>query len=205
MRKYWILIIVFSFVFIWSGINSFNFWYWLGEIAPNIIGAVILILTFNKFRFTYFTYIIILVAFCLVFIGAHYTFPRVPFIFENTEILGTTRNNFDKLGHLFQGIVPTLIAREVLIFSKILKSNWVNFISLCICMTTTASYEIIESITCIIAGTQLDNFLGTQGYIWDSQTDMLAALLGGLMVITAFKPLHDRIIKKEIQLLDQKG
>jgi putative membrane protein len=197
--QYLILLFLFFAGLVWSAVNPHNQWHWIGEVAPNIIGLIILILTFSKFRFTIFTYTAILIACWFLFIGAHYTFSRVPYIREIGNLFGFERNNFDKLGHFIQGVVPVFIARELFIRKKLVKHNWINFLAFCVCLSTTTVYEIVEFITCSIAGKELENFTGMQGYSWDSQTDMLAALIGGLFTIFFLKGLHNRAISKEIQ------
>jgi putative membrane protein len=194
---YLILLSLFFAGLIWSGIHPYNAWPWFGEVVPNLVGITILIITFPKFRFTIFTYTIILIAFWFLFVGAHYTFSRVPYIKEIGSLFGFERNNFDKLGHFIQGVVPVLIARELFTRKKLVQQNWIEFLAFCICLSTTAVYEIVEFLTCIIAGKQLENFTGAQGYIWDSQTDMLAAVIGGLFTIFFLKKAHNRAIKRE--------
>ena len=182
----------------WSGINPRNYGHWLGEVSPALAGLAILIFTFNKFRFTFFTYSFILLSCYFLFIGAHYTFSRVPLFDWIKEYFGSSRNNFDKLGHVLQGIVPVIISRELFIRKKYVKGeNLISFISFCICMATAAVYELIEYIAFLIAGNNASAFLGTQGDIWDSQTDMLAAAIGGLLTLLFLQKMHNKMIEKE--------
>jgi putative membrane protein len=198
MKKYYFLLLLFFMSFVWSGINPRNYGHWIGEIAAPVVGLIILIATFNKFRYTIITYSVILISCCLMFIGAHYTFSRVPLFDLIRDYFGQNRNNFDKFGHFFQGIIPVLITRELFLRKKIVTDyKWISFISFCICMATTSVYELIEYIVCSIAGGNPETFLGTQGDIWDSQTDMLAAALGGLFMLLLLRKVHDRIIEKE--------
>lgn len=198
MKKYYLLIFIFVLVMVWSGIHPRRYDHWVGEAAAPILGFIILAATFNKFRFTYFTYLIILFSCILMFIGAHYTFSRVPGFDWLSLITGQERNNFDKFGHVFQGVVPVLIVRELFFIKQIItKQGWLNFIALNVCLATAAIYEIIEYIACDISGKDPSNFLGTQGYHWDSQTDMLAALIGGLLVVGFLSKAHFKLMKKE--------
>jgi putative membrane protein len=198
MKKYYFLILIFFLGLIWSAVNPRRYDHWIGESSAPIIGAIILVLSFKQFRFTYFTYSVILFSCLLMFVGAHYTFSRVPLFDWIKEVLGQNRNNFDKFGHFFQGVVPILVARELFIRKKIVKGrNWISFLSFCICMATTSVYEIIEYLACSISGKNPASFLGTQGNAWDSQSDMLAAALGGLFAIFFVLKLHDRLIEKE--------
>jgi putative membrane protein len=196
--KYYLLLLLFFIGLFWSGINPRRYDHWIGESLPPVVGLIILVLTFKKFRFTMVTYSVILLSCWFMFVGAHYTFSRVPIFDWIKEILGTERNDFDKFGHVFQGIIPILLTRELFIRKKIIAgSGWISFISFCICMATTSVYEIIEYMVCSIAGKNPTTFLGTQGDIWDSQSDMLAAAIGGLFMLLFLRKLHDRIIEKE--------
>jgi putative membrane protein len=198
MKKYYFLLSIFFLGLIWSGINPRNYGHWIGEAAAPIVGLIILISTFKKFRYTLLTYSFILLSCWLMFIGAHYTFSRVPLFDWIRDYFGQDRNNFDKLGHFFQGIIPILITRELFIRRLIIRDyKWISFISFCICMATTSVYELIEFIACQLAGKSPNTFLGTQGYVWDSQSDMFYAAIGGLIMLLFFRKSHDRIIEKE--------
>jgi putative membrane protein len=198
MKKYYLFITLFLFGLIWSGINPENYLAWVGEIIPTIIGLIVLGVTFKKFRYTTFTYSVILFACYLMFIGSHYTFAKVPLFDWIRDTFGQNRNNYDKLGHFVQGIVPVLLARELFIRSKIMKDyKWISFISFCVCLATTSTYEIVEFLACSLSGNNPDLFLGTQGYIWDSQSDMLFAALGGIIMLLFLRKFHDRIIERE--------
>lgn len=197
MRKYLILLLFFTSGLILSGINPRNTFHWIGETLPAIIGAVILVRTHKKFCFSMFTYIFILFSCYLLFLGAHYTFSRVPYFEWPGSMFGYHRNNFDKFGHFFQGVIPVLISRELFIRKGIVQGkSFVSFLSVCVAMTTAAVYELIEYIACSIADKNPTTFLGTQGYIWDSQSDMLFALIGALFTIWILKYPHDRSIAK---------
>lgn len=198
MKKYYFLLFLFFLGLLISGISPRNYTHWAGEIAAPVIGMIILVTTFKRFRYSTITYIAILVSCYLMFIGAHYTFSRVPLFNWIRDYFGLSRNYYDKLGHFFQGIIPVIMARELFIRKRLVKGDkLISFIAFCICMATTSVYEIIEYIVCAGAGGNPATFLGTQGDIWDSQSDMLAAALGGLFMIFVLKKLHDRIIEKE--------
>lgn len=199
MKKYYFLLLLCLSILIWSGIAPYGYLIWFGEALLPIVGLIILAATFNKFRFTFFTYIAILISCYFMFIGAHYTFARVPLFDLIRDYFGQDRNNYDKIGHFFQGIIPVLIAREVFFRKKIINGyKWISFISFCICIATTSVYEMIEYIVCRITNKPLDSFLGAQGDIWDSQKDMLAAVIGGIFALTLLRKMHDRFIEKEI-------
>jgi len=198
MKKYYLLILLFGLGLVWSGIHPYRYWHWIGEVAPAIVGLIILVLTFKRFKFTIFTYSVILISCYLLFIGAHYTFSKVPFFTLIKDYFGHSRNNFDKLGHFIQGILPVIISRELFIRQKYITGNkLISFVSFCICMATTSVYELIEYIVFVFFGKDAAAFLGTQGDFWDSQTDMLAAALGGLFTLIFLREIHNRLIEKE--------
>jgi putative membrane protein len=198
MKKYYLLLTLFFLGLIWSGINPRNYGHWVGEAAAPVVGLIILTATFKKCRYTILTYSVILISCYLMFIGAHYTFSRVPLFDWIRDYFGQDRNNFDKFGHFVQGIIPILITRELFIRRLIMRDyKWISFISFCICMATTSVYEVIEFIACQLAGKNPNTFLGAQGYIWDSQSDMFYAAMGGLIMLLFFRKTHDRIIEKE--------
>jgi len=197
MKKNILLLSLFFIGFVCSGIKPYNFGIWVGEIFFTVIGIIIFTTTFNKFRFTVFTYSVILVACYLIFIGAHYSFAREPLFNWIKDYFGQDRNNFDKLGHFFQGVVPVLISRELFIRKNLVRDyKWISFISFCICLATTSFYEIVEFIACAFAGVNPDSFLGMQGYFWDSQSDMLFAALGGLTTLFFLRKIHDKQIEQ---------
>lgn len=128
-------------------------------------------------------------------VGAKYTYAEVPLFNSISEIFGWDRNNYDKVGHFMQGFVPALLAREILLRKKLVNANgWRNFIILSICLAFSAFYELIEWWAALLIGEDADAFLGTQGYIWDTQSDMAWALLGAIVCVITLKKSHDRQI-----------
>jgi putative membrane protein len=197
MKKYYVLTGLFITGVVISGIHPRNYVHWAGEMAAPLIGFTILVLTFKRFRYTSFTYWAILISCFMMFIGAHYTFSRVPLFDWIRDYFGLARNNFDKAGHFLQGIIPVLIVREIFIRRKLVDRAWIGFISFCISMAVTSVYEVIEYLVCAIAKGNPNTFLGTQGDIWDSQSDMLAAAIGALFVLFLLTRIHDRVIMRE--------
>jgi len=191
MKTIWLLI---SFsVLIWSGINPKDYFTWLLEVLPAIIGLIILAATYNKFRLTQLTYILILVHCIILMVGGHYTYAEVPLFNWIKDVFGMTRNNYDKIGHLAQGFIPAIIAREILLRKKIiLQKGWLNFIVICICLAISAIYELIEWWAALLSGEAAEAFLGTQGYVWDTQSDMGLALLGAIISLILLSRLHDK-------------
>lgn len=173
-----------------------TFTWWL-EALPVFFG-VLALLIFRNFQFTNFLYIIIFIHFLILLLGAHYTYAEVPGMGWMNDIFGGTRNNYDKIGHFIQGFSPALIAREILIRKKVLnKKSWLFFIVICIVLAISAFYELIEWVISVFSGESGDSFLGTQGYIWDTQTDIFTAMIGGLVALLFFSKLHDRKMNKK--------
>lgn len=126
-------------------------------------------------------------------IGAHYTYAEVPLFDYLKEPLGFTRNNFDKLAHFAQGFIPALVAREILIRKNIIASaGWRDFFIISFCLALSAFYELIEWWVALASGESAEAFLGTQGYIWDTQSDMWFALIGTVVGLLVLSKLHDR-------------
>lgn len=154
----------------------------------------------QKFRFTNLVYLLIFFQCAILIIGGHYTYAEVPFFDWIRETFGQSRNNFDKLGHFAQGFVPVMIARELLLRKDVIKSKtWLSFIVVCIALAISASYELIEWAVSVLSGDGGDSFLGTQGYIWDTQSDMLFALIGAIVALFSLSHIHDK------QLFRMKG
>lgn len=198
MKNIYIMLVVFVGTFIWSIINPKESFTCFLEIIPAIIGVLILALTFKKFRFTDFTYFLILIHCIILFIGGHYTYAEVPLFDYFREIFNQSRNNYDKVGHFAQGLVPAMIIRELFIRKKVIgNQSFFNFIIVSICLAISAAYEWIEWGVSIATGDGGDAFLGTQGYVWDTQSDMLFAALGAIVGLILFAKIQDRQIQKK--------
>lgn len=202
MKKYWILIIAFLIGLALSGINPHDFMTWILEVFPGVIGLLILVFTFKKFIFTDLVYILILVHCYILFIGGHYTYAEVPLFDWIKEIFHQSRNNYDKLGHFAQGFIPALIVRELFIRQAVVKKGtWLSFLTVCVCVSISVFYEFLEWFVAIVSGQSAESFLGTQGYVWDTQSDMLYALIGALCAIIFISRYHDRQIEKHLKTL----
>ncbi len=186
-------LIIFAIVFVWSGIEPKDRLTWALEVAPAVIGLGVLAYTYNTFRLTPLLYILILIHCIILMVGAHYTYAEVPLFEYLKEPLGFTRNNFDKLGHFAQGFIPAMVAREVLIRKRVIpNAGWRAFFILSFCLALSAFYELIEWWVALASGESAEAFLGTQGYIWDTQSDMWFALIGAVVALLALSRLHDR-------------
>lgn len=195
MRKYYLLIILFWAGLAISAISPHDYFTWILEVVPAIIGFFVLLFTFKKFRFTYLTYCFILVHCFILFIGGHYTYALVPAFNWIRDVFHQTRNNYDKLGHFAQGFVPAMIVREVFIRKQVIQSRgWKAFLSVTVCMAISMCYEFLEWLVSVASGSSGDSFLGTQGDVWDTQSDMLFATIGAICMIVFMSKIQDRQI-----------
>ena len=193
MKSIYIMLVVFFGTLTWSVINPKEGFTCFLEIIPAIIGLNVLIFTFRKFRFTNFTYFFILIQCIILFIGGHYTYAEVPFFDYIKELFHQTRNNYDKVGHFAQGLVPAMIIRELFIRKMVISNkSFFNFIIVSICLAISAAYEWIEWFVSIATGDKGDAFLGTQGDIWDTQSDMLFATIGAIVGLTVLSKIQDK-------------
>jgi len=190
-------IAIFSAVLIWSGIGPHDYPTWLLEVAPAIIAAAVLWFTRERFPLTRLTYTLILIHCIILMVGGHYTYAEVPLGDWVKEAFDQTRNNYDKLGHFAQGFVPAIVAREILIRLKVVNfPGWRDFLIVCVALAISAFYELIEWWVALLSEEAADSFLGTQGYIWDTQSDMWLALLGAVSALVLLSRLHDRQLRK---------
>ncbi len=179
-----VLLVAYSLLFIWSAINPFGYLLWFLEVIPAVAGTVLCIVFLKKIEFSTTTYTWCFIAACLMTIGSHYSYSQVPLFNWVAEIFGWDRNNYDKLGHIVQGVVPFLISREILVrHVNVTRIFWINFMALAVSMAISAGYEIIEWFTIFFESGAADDFLGAQGYFWDTQTDMLLATAGALLTL----------------------
>jgi putative membrane protein len=177
----------------WSAIAPKDYPTWALEVAPAIIGLIILAFTYNSFRLTTLLYSLILAHCVVLIVGGHYTYAEVPLFDQLKPVFGWERNNYDKLGHFMQGFVPAILAREILIRKAVVASTaWRNLFVISICLAFSAFYEMLEWAVALLTGTASEAFLGTQGYIWDTQSDMGMALLGAIAALLLLAGAHDR-------------
>jgi len=195
--KHITLLSIYLLVLIWSAINPHDYFTWILEVFPALIALGILLATKNKFPLTDITYILILVHCCILFVGGHYTYAEVPLFDWIKEYFGQDRNNYDKVGHIAQGFVPAIIIREVFVRKQIVKIGmWLSVIVVFFCLGISAMYELLEWLVAELSGEGADAFLGTQGYAWDTQSDMLCAMIGAISSLVLFSKLQDKQINK---------
>ena len=184
-------------VIIWSGWRPYDRFTWWLEASPAITGIAILLATYRRFRLTTLCYVLIALHMCVLCIGGHYTYARVPAFDWLRPIFGWERNHYDRLGHLMQGFVPAIIAREVLIrFDVVKRKGWLPFFVVSICLAISAFYELLEWWTALWSGSAADDFLGSQGDVWDTQSDMCLALIGAAGALLLLSYFHDRALRK---------
>jgi len=184
---------IFFLTLLWSAVAPKDYPTWVLEVAPAVIGLFIMAFTYNSFRLTTLLYILILAHCVVLMVGGHYTYAEVPLFDYLKPVFGWERNNYDKLGHFMQGFVPAILAREILIRKAVVASAaWRNLFIISICLAFSAFYELLEWAVALLTGSASDAFLGTQGYIWDTQSDMAMALLGAGTALLTLSGVHDK-------------
>ena len=178
-----------------SAWQPFSMGTWVMEVFPIFIAVPILIATFRRFPLTNIAYTLIFVHACILMLGGHYTYARVPLGFWMQDAFHFSRNHYDRIGHLAQGFVPAIVGREILIRRTPLRPGaWLFFLVCCVCLAISACYEFVEWWSAVIGGSAATDFLGTQGDVWDTQWDMLMAFIGSIVAQLLLSRLHDRRI-----------
>ena len=194
--KGYALIALFFAGLVGSGIAPKDYFTWFLEVFPAMIAFAVLFGTYRWFRFTDLTYVFVLLLCYVLFIGGHYTYAEVPLFNWIRDALGQGRNNFDKVGHFAQGFVPALFFREILVRYRVVALKaWLPGLVVCMCMTVSVLYEFLEWFVAVTTGTAADAFLGTQGDVWDTQWDMLFALIGSTTAMLTMARWQDRQIE----------
>jgi putative membrane protein len=196
MNKVWLWAAVYSLVLLWSAIHPKDYLTWLLEVFPALVAAALMLATIRSFPLTPLIAILVLLHCIILMVGGHYTYAEVPFFNWLGELLGWQRNNYDKLGHFAQGFVPAMAAREILIRKKVISTPpWRNFLIVSFCLGFSAFYELIEWWVALFSLKAADSFLGTQGYVWDTQSDMAWALSGAVIALALLGRVHDRQLR----------
>ncbi|HKU61382.1 MAG TPA: DUF2238 domain-containing protein [Gemmatimonadales bacterium] len=176
-----------------SGIHPHDYFTWLLEVFPILIGVPILVWVYPRFRLTRLVYSLLWLHAVILMVGGHYTYAQVPLGFWMEHAFGFARNHYDRIGHFAQGFVPALLAREIFIRrSPLGGSRWLPFVVVCFCLAFSAFYELIEFWTALASGSAATDFLGTQGDPWDTQWDMQLALIGAIVSLLTLSRVHDR-------------
>lgn len=180
-------------VLVWSGIEPKDLYTWFLEVLPALIAAGVLLATRRRFPLTPLVYILILLHSLILMQGGHYTYGEEPFFNWLKEVFGWPRNNYDKVGHFVQGFIPAMVAREILLRKAVVSGRgWLSFLVTCVCLAISAFYELLEWWVALLSGSGADAFLATQGYVWDTQSDMGLALAGAILALVLLGKVHDR-------------
>lgn len=183
VKVHGVLLLVAVATVIWSVIGvKDTYLTWILEATPALVGLAVLVGTYRKFRFSTVLYVVFTIHIVVLLVGAHYSYAKVPLGFWMEDWFGFTRNNYDKIGHFMQGVTPALVMVELLRRTTPLKTaGWIGFISVCVAEAISAVYEIIEWLASLGNPSDTEAFLGTQGFIWDTQSDMFMCLLGAVI------------------------
>lgn len=186
-----------ALILIYTGFSATEKITWLMEVTPVIIVVPLLLATVKRYPLTPLLYTLIFFHAIILMVGGMYTYAKVPIGFEVQEWLNLSRNPYDKLGHFFQGLVPALTAREILVRGNIVHGRkMLAFLVCCVAMAISATYELIEWWAALAMGQGADDFLGTQGDPWDTQSDMFCALLGALTTVIFLARIHCRQLRR---------
>jgi len=190
-------------VFAWSWIAPYDRLTWWLEAGPAVAAAVLIIRVRDRFPLSTLLLVLAWAHCAVLLVGAHYTYALVPAFDWLRDLVGGTRNNYDKLGHFMQGLVPAILTREILLRTSPLRdrgdgrpSGWLGFLVVSVCLAFSALYELFEWLVADVSGAASDSFLGTQGYVWDTQSDMAWALAGAVCAVLLLSRLHDRSLAK---------
>jgi putative membrane protein len=186
-------LVVFWGVLAWSAIAPADYLTWGLEVSPAVLAFAVLAATRRRFPLTRLAYGLILLHSVILMIGGHYTYAEVPLFDWIRDATGGMRNNYDKVGHFAQGFVPAIVAREVLLRCGVVNGrSWLNLLVVCFCLAVSAVYEILEWIVALLSEEAAESFLGLQGYVWDTQSDMAWAGAGAMLALATLSRLHDR-------------
>jgi putative membrane protein len=191
-----IWLVIFFLALAWSAWNPHDYPTWWLEVLPALLVLIVLFLTRKRFPLTPLAYWLILIHSLILMVGGHYTYAEVPVGDWVRDWTGGSRNNYDKLGHLAQGFIPAIVIREILVRNSVVaRRSWLAVIVVCICLAISAFYELLEWWVALLSDDAAESFLGTQGYVWDTQSDMFMALLGAILALFMFSRYHDRQIR----------
>lgn len=198
-KRYPLILLAIVLVFgIWSGIEPLDTRLtWVLETLPVVMALPVLLLTYKRFPLTHLAYTLIAGHAMILMLGAHYSYAKVPLGFWMEDWFGWTRNNYDKIGHLMQGFGPAIYTREIISrTSPLRRGKWLGFISIAVPLAFSALYEILEWLASLSDPTDTEAFLGTQGYIWDTQSDMFLCLIGSMAALLVLTKLHNKYLRK---------
>ena len=187
------LFVLFLLALAWSAVRPHDYFTWILEVFPAVIGAVLLIATRNRFPLTPLLYLLLFLHALILIVGGHYTYALTPPGLWLQEMFGFERNHYDRIGHFAQGFVPAIAAREILVRLNVVRGRgWLFSIVVAFCLAISAAYELLEFAVAVLSGSKGDSFLGTQGDVWDTQKDMALAGFGAIAAQLVLARLHDR-------------
>lgn len=191
--------VVLAVLLVLSGLHPFDRMTWVLEVFPVMVVMPVLWATYHRFPLTTLLYICIFLHAIVLMVGGAYTYARVPLGFYLADLFNLSRNPYDKIGHFFQGFVPALVAREIFVRGRYVRGGrMVAFLAVSVVLAISATYELIEWGAAVALGQGAEEFLGTQGDPWDTQSDMLLAFIGGVVAMLFFSRLHDRQLTRLI-------
>lgn len=195
--RLWIFSAAVAAALAWSAVSPHDYFTWGLEVLPILLAWPVMLATRRRFPLSTLLLVLIAGHGLILIVGGHYTYARVPLGEWARVWFGWTRNNYDKIGHFAQGFVPAILAREILIrASPLRKSRWLGPIVVSICLSISAAYELIEWLVAISGGAASTDFLGTQGDVWDTQSDMAMALIGAIVAVAFLSRAHDRALDR---------
>lgn len=191
------LLVSLAVIFVWSGYEPRDRFTWFLEVLPAILGLAVLFYTFGRFQFSNIVYVLVWIHCVILMVGGKYTYGQNPLFEYFKEIFGWTRNNYDKLGHIIQGVSPALISREIFIRREVVNGKrWTFFLAVAVPLAFAALYEIFEWLMAVINGEKTEAFLGTQGYFWDTQTDLFYCMIASIAALLLLSKWHDAELRR---------
>lgn len=195
-RLHQVLLLVVAVVFVWSFIGCHDRFTWFLEVAPVLLALPVLAYTYKRFPLTELLYVLIAIHAVILMVGGHYTYARVPLFDWIRDAFELSRNHYDKVGHFAQGFVPAIVTREVLLrVTPLRPGKMLFFLVVSVCLAISATYELVEWIVAEMAGSGSEDFLGTQGDVWDTQKDMAYCLVGAILAQLSLNRVHDRQLR----------
>lgn len=181
----------------WTLYGTKDVFTWGLEIFPSVIGLIVILITYRRFELSNLSYTLIAIHAIILAYGGRTTYAEAPLGFWMQDVFGFTRNNYDKIGHFAQGFIPVIWGREILLrLDVVQRKGWLNPILVLMVLGASAFYEFIEWWVSLGSGTAGDSFLGTQGYVWDTQSDMLFAFIGAIIGLALLTKWHNRSMEK---------
>jgi putative membrane protein len=196
-RFFSLLLGILGLVSVWSAYRPHDWFTWVLEVFPVMIALPVLVLTYRRFPFSRLAYGLMLVHAVILLIGGHYTYAEMPLFSWLRDEFDLARNYYDRVGHVAQGFIPAIVAREILLRTSPLRpGKWLFFLVVCVCLALSAVYEFLEWWVALASGSDAVAFLATQGDVWDTQWDMFLATLGAIAAQAMLARRHDRSMEK---------